>query len=170
MPIIRSTAASVLGLTAASLASLALVACAPKAPEGVDKAALDAAVSQAVGDPNTCVLIGKAGSGEVVYRYNTHMVCGRGLPSCEDAISVTTDQRLEAAAKGGPAVAVSCPTAPDRSRSVGWSAGPLPGRDLVYAAVMEGDKALPGRVMTERLERAFEKAGLTPAETMPAPK
>jgi hypothetical protein len=34
------------------------------------------------------------------------------------------------------------------------------GRDLVFAAVMEGERALPGRVMTDRLAGAFTAAGL----------
>jgi len=143
--------------------SLLAGACSPGAPEGVSKAALDAAISQGIGDPNTCVLIGKLGSGEIVYRYNTHMVCGRAMPSCEGGSAVTAAEVLEAVAKGAPERAASCPTAADGSRSVGWSAGRIPGKALVYAAVMEGDKALPGRVMADRLERAFEKAGLQPA-------
>ncbi|MFN3522066.1 MAG: hypothetical protein ACK4YQ_07435 [Phenylobacterium sp.] len=149
------------GLAAALAASLG--ACSPGAPEGVDKQVLDNAISQRIGDPNTCVLIGKAGSGEVVYRYNTHVACGRQLPTCEGGSAVSADDMLEAVAKGGPEIAVSCPTVADRSRSVGWAAGRVPGRDLVYAAVMEGDKALPGRVMADRIERAFVEAGVQPA-------
>jgi len=151
----RLRAAALGGLLAAGLA-----ACSPSAPEGVEKTVLDEAVSEGLGDPNTCVLIGKVGSGEVVYRYNTHMVCGRSFSSCEGGPQVSVDDRLKAVAKGGPEKAVSCTTTADGSRGVGWAAGRVIGRDLVYAAVMEGDKALPGRVMVDRLERAFEKAGL----------
>lgn len=150
---------------AAGLAALTAAACSPQAPEGVSKPALDAAVSKALGDPNTCVLIAKAGSGKVVYRYNTHVACGRKYLACEGDASRSADDLLAAAAKGAPTLAASCPTSADGSRSVGWAAGPIPDRDLVFAAVMEGDKALPGRVMGERLQGAFEKAGLMPSST-----
>lgn len=147
----------------AVLVALALAACSPGAPEGVSKKVLDNAISNGIGDPNTCVLIGKVGSGEIVYRYNTHMACGRELPSCQGGSSVTTDDVLKSVAKGEPERMLSCPTAPDGSRSVGWAAGKVLGKELVYAAVMEGQKALPGRVMADRLERAFVEAGLQPA-------
>ncbi|WP_374571920.1 hypothetical protein [Phenylobacterium sp.] len=161
MPTPRKTARA---LRAGPVALLALVACAcsPGAPEGVSKKVLDEAISQGIGDPNTCVLIGKVGSGEIVYRYNTHLTCGRELPSCQGGSAVTVDDVLKSVAKGEPERALSCPTATDGSRSVGWSAGRVLGKELVYAAVMEGQKALPGRVMADRLERAFVKAGLQP--------
>jgi hypothetical protein len=44
---------------------------------------------------------------------------------------------------------------------VGWSSGAVPDRpELTYAAMMEGPRAFPGRMMAERLARAFKKAGL----------
>ena len=70
---IRAVAIGVLAAT--------LSACAPGAPAGVDKAKLDDAVSRAIGDPGTCVLIGDGG--KVVYRYGTNVICGRKLPTCE---------------------------------------------------------------------------------------
>ena len=149
-------------ILAACLALLA-AACSPGAPEGVDKTTLDNAISTRIGDPNTCVLIGKVGSGEVVYRYNSNVACGRAYPSCQGGSAVTTGDLMEAVAKGEPERSVSCPTQADGSRSVGWTAGRVPGRELVFAAVREGDKALPGRVMADRLERAFVEAGLQPA-------
>lgn len=151
-------------LASAGALGMALLvgACGPQAPKGVSKAALDEAVSNAIGSPGTCVLIGEAGSGKVVYRYNSHTVCGRVLPSCQGGPAVTVDDVLEATAKGGAPRAVSCPTAPDGSRAVGWSAGPIEGRKLVYAAAMEGDTSLPGRIMADRLASAFAKAGLQP--------
>ena len=63
------------------LACAALAACSPKLPAGVDKHRLDLAVNDAIGDPNTCVLIGRP-DGELVYRFGSHMTCGRRLPSC----------------------------------------------------------------------------------------
>jgi len=152
------------GLAAAGALTLALLAgaCAPQAPKGVSKSALDDAVSTAIGGPGTCVLIGEAGSGDVVYRYNTHTVCGRMLPSCLGGPNVTVQDVLGATAKGAAPRAASCPTTPDGSRGVGWSAGPIEGKPLVYAAAMEGDASLPGRVVTDRLANAFRKAGLQP--------
>jgi hypothetical protein len=35
-----------------------------------------------------------------------------------------------------------------------------PDLGLSYVAVMEGERALPGREVQERVEEAFEKAGL----------
>ena len=68
-------------LIALGLSALALGSCAPGAPEGVDGAALDGAIDRAIGDPNTCVLIGDAGGTD--YRYGTAVTCGRGLRSEE---------------------------------------------------------------------------------------
>ena len=45
-----------------------------------------------------------------------------------------------------------------------WAAGPVEGHDLVYAAVMEGDLVPPGIVIADKLDDAFAKAGLRPAE------
>lgn len=137
-----------------------LSACSADAPPGVDKAVLDKAVSDAIGDPGTCVLIGKAGSGEVVYRYNTHTACGRSLPMCEAAGTQTPNDLLRRSAKDGQVHVSSCDTAADGSRGVGWAAGPIAGKPLVYAAMMEGNRAFPGRMMADKLARAFHKAGL----------
>jgi hypothetical protein len=145
---------------AASLALAALLAaCSPGAPEGVDKSVLDAAVSRAVGDPGTCVLLGERGSGELVYRYNSHMVCGRSLASCAGPAQTVGDL-LKAVAADGRARAISCDSPADPSRSVGWAAGSVAGTNLVYAAVMEGDRTFPGRIMAERLDTAFRDAGV----------
>lgn len=145
----------------AVLAGLAavLAACSPGAPKGVDKAKLDDAVAAAVGDPSTCVLIAEVGGGQV-YRYGTHQTCGRALPACDGTQTRTAGDLLDAVAARPAAVAASCPTAADGSRSVGWAAGPIPGRDLVYSAVMEGQTAPPGIVMADKLARAFAGVGL----------
>ena len=47
------------------------------------------------------------------------------------------------------------------SRGVGWAAGPIQGTDMVYAAMMEGDRSFPGRMMAERLDAAFRRAKLS---------
>jgi hypothetical protein len=144
------------------LAALALAACSPGAPKGVDKDTLDAAVSQAIGDPNSCLLIAEQATGKLVYRYNTHTACAGALPACAGPTSgvQTVDQLLKATVKDGQARTLSCSSTTDASRGVGWASGPIPGKGLVYAAVMEGDRAFPGRMMADRLSRAFKDAGL----------
>jgi len=144
------------------LAALALGACSPGAPKGVDKDTLDAAVSRAIGDPASCLLIAEQGSGKLVYRYNTHTACARALPSCAPGAppTSTVDQLLKATLKDGQPRTLSCSSTADASRGVGWASGPIPGKGLVYAAMMEGDRAFPGRMMADRLGRAFKDAGL----------
>lgn len=152
-------------LAAAATLALLTCACAPKGPEGVDTALLDEQVGRAIGDPSTCVLLAERDGGKVVYRYGTNMTCARTLPACQGAGTLTIDALKDAAAKGDER-AISCPSLPDGSAMVGWAAGPVqaaPGAkygDLVYAAVMEGERALPGREIKSRLESALTRAGM----------
>ena len=154
--------AAVLSLAALTLAALTLAACSPGAPKGVDKDQLDAAISRAIGDPASCMLIAEQASGKLVYRYNTHTVCARPLPSCEGAPGSvrTIDELLKTTLKDGQTRTLSCSSNADGSRGVGWAAGPIPGKGLVYAAMMEGDRAFPGRMMADRLSRALKDTGL----------
>lgn len=147
------------GALALAITALAVAGCAPKAPDGVDKAKLDAAVSKAIGDPSTCVLIAEAG-GRQVYRYNTHIACGRVLPSCVASGTQTVADLLKQTAADREPRMASCDSLADGSRGVGWASGPIEGKPLVYAAMMEGDRAFPGRMMAARLARAFKDAGL----------
>ncbi|MBU1378562.1 MAG: hypothetical protein KKE02_15220 [Alphaproteobacteria bacterium] len=124
----------------------------------MDRDQLDAAVSQAVGDPSSCVLIAKAGSGKTLYRYNSATACAQEFPACDGPGTRKLSSLLEATAKDGQPRQLSCNTQADASRGVGWAAGPIAGTDLVYAAMMEGDRAFPGRMMADRLEGAFRKA------------
>ena len=142
----------------ALFAAALLAACSPDAPPGVDKLQLDEAVSQAVGDPNSCVLIAEKGSGRVLYRYNTATACAKEYPACDAPGARKVGDLLEATAKDGRPRLLSCNTVADASRGVGWASGPIAGKDLVYAAVMEGDRAFPGRMMADRLEGAFRRA------------
>lgn len=143
---------------AAAAALVLLTACSPGAPPGVDRDELDAAVSRAIGDPNSCLLIARRGSGRVLYRYNTATVCDREFPACDAPGKTKVGKLLAATAKDGQVRQLSCNTTADASRGVGWAAGPIAGADLVYAAVMEGDRAFPGRMMAERLDHAFRRA------------
>lgn len=150
----RSTTMGVLGVALI----LGLAACSPDAPPGVDRDELDAAVSRAIGDPATCVLIGQAGSGRLLYRYNSATACDRELPSCSGPGTTRIGEVLKATAQDRQPRTLSCNSTPDASRSVGWAAGPIAGTELVYAAMMEGDRAFPGRVMADRLSGAFRRA------------
>jgi len=146
-----------------ALAGLALAGCGSQLPAGVDETKLDTYVSEAIGDPNTCVLIGRAGSGDVVWRYNTHTTCGRTLPACDGQATQTVGDLLKATAQDGAPRRLSCDSSPDGSRGVGWASGPIPGHKLVYAAVMEGQRALPGLIMADKLESALQDAGFKTA-------
>ena len=159
-PIVLTYGTSVRTKSTASLAALLLVAaCSPSgAPPGVDRDELDAAVSKAIGDPNSCVLIAQKGSGRVLYQYNSATACATKWPACDHPGDIAVKTLLEATAKDGKARELSCDSAEDASRGVGWASGPIPGKPLVYAAVMEGDRAFPGRMMAERLDSAFRRA------------
>jgi hypothetical protein len=146
-------------LTFVLAVALALAACGPRLPKGVDSDKLTEAVSDAIGGPNTCMLIGRQGAGQVVWRYNTHTTCARALPACDAPKMRTVDDLLKATAQDGQARELSCSSSPDGSRGVGWSSGVIQGKGLVFAAVMEGDRALPGRIMSEKIEGALQDAG-----------
>lgn len=149
-----------------SLPVLALLgACNQSAPQGIDVHKLDAVVGEAVGDPNTCVLLVRKGAGDVVYRYGTHANCGRVLPSCEGGGTTTADALAKLAAAGATRT-ISCDSGPNGENRVAWAAGPVtpsPGAsygDIAYAVVMESPTALPGREIAIRLEAALKKAGM----------
>lgn len=148
-------------LAALGLAAAVLAACSPGAPKGVDKAILDEAVSRAIGDPGTCVLI--AEGGRTVYQYGTHMVCGRSLPTCDGQGAQTLEQLLKATPATGDRKTASCRSNPEGTRIVAWASGPVEGRpSMTYAAVMEANEAPPGIVIADKLTSAFARAGLGP--------
>lgn len=153
------------GLAGAALAlalpALLLSACSGGAPPGVDKIDLDEAVSRAIGDPNSCLMIAQAGTGKRYYQYNTHTACDAKLPTCVDADNTHVSKVLDRVAKDRQPVMLSCNTLADASRGVSWAAGQIEGTDLVYAAMMEGDRAFPGRMMADRLDGAFRRVGLS---------
>jgi len=152
------------GPLAALCVCLALGACSKSAP-GIDDARLSDAVGAAIGDPATCVILATK-SGDVAWRYGTHMTCSRALPDCSQGGGTVTVEALATLAAKGDERAISCRSVPDGSRSVGWATGPAPAakgathEPLVYAAVMEGERALPGREIKLRLENALADAGL----------
>jgi hypothetical protein len=148
----------------AVLSAAAILAACTRSPSGPPPAppnVLDAQISHAVGDPNTCVLLADAATGKIVYRYGDAANCTRQLPACDSPGTMNAHDALKFATTAGGRMQ-SCPSLPDGSRSVGWSEGKVPStkRALVYSAVMEGADALPGHEINARLFDAFQKAGL----------
>ena len=155
-------------MRAAVVAAVVLVAgllagCSPKLPEGIDEVRLTDGVGRAIGSDSTCVLLANA-KGKVVWRGGGYITCARNLPSCAGGPPVIAEAVLKEAL-GKPARFASCPTGTGGANTVGWAMGPVPtgegkpARNLTYVAVMEGERALPGREVQERVERAFERAG-----------
>jgi hypothetical protein len=134
------------------IGTLWLAACAPSGPKGVDPDVLAQAVGDAVGDPGTCVILAERDSGKVLWRSAKPIVCARALPSCVSPARMTVEDLVDKAAKGG-ALVTGC-------ADVGWAAGPTRRDDVVFAAVMQGERALPGIEVARRLDKAFERAGL----------
>jgi hypothetical protein len=142
-------------------AASALAGCSDGQKSALPTSALDHAVAEAVGDPDTCVLLADASSGKVIYRYGAPFNCVRGLPACDRPGFLTAKQALTLAGTPGGRKA-SCPSNADGSRMVGWAEGAVATqkRPLVYSAMMEGQTALPGHEINARLYDAFQKAGL----------
>jgi hypothetical protein len=136
----------------AFIALLLLAACAPSGPKGVDPDVLAQAVGEAVGDPGTCVVLAERETGKIVWRSAKSYVCGRTLPSCVAPTEISVETLAKDTAKGGVLMA-GC-------SNVSWAAGPTRRETLVFAAVMQGDRALPGIEIARRLDKAFERAGL----------
>ena len=151
-------------LASVAIAAL-LTACSPHgagtAGGGLPSTQLDNQIATAIGDPTTCVLLADAATGKVLYRYGDDFNCSRGLPACDAAGLINAKTALQFAARPGGRFA-SCNSLPDGSRTVGWAEGPVQSTKhaLIYSAVMEGQRALPGREMNARLYDAFQKAGL----------
>jgi hypothetical protein len=107
------------------------------------------------------VLLADAASGRVIYRYGSSFNCERQLPACDAPGTLSATAALKFAGRPGGRLA-SCASVPDGSRTVGWAEGQAPSKSgrLVYSAVMEGERALPGHEINARLYDAFQAAGL----------
>ena len=153
---------AVLLIAAGLVLAAPLASCSPRLPKGVDEQQLSEAVGRAIGGPNTCVLLANK-AGKVVWTGGGYITCARNLPTCGG--TTTTAQSVLEGAVGKPARFASCPSGPGVN-TVGWAMGPVPvgagkpDHGLSYVAVMEGERALPGREVQERVEEAFAKAGL----------
>lgn len=138
--------------------TFALAACGSELPEGIDEKRLTAEIGQAIGDPATCVMIADR-EGELVYQFGRHTTCGRNLPACNEPGQRTVEDLMKQAAAGRPFTPISCRSLA-ADRGVAWAAGPIEGRPLAYAAVMEGSNIPPGIVIRDKLAAAFKRAGL----------
>lgn len=138
----------------------AVAACAPKGPR-LPTAKFDEAIAAGIGDPTTCVLIVDRVTGRTVYSYNAGFNCTRGMPACDRPGTLSARQALPLALTPGGRKA-SCPSNADGSRTVGWAEGKVISRhyDLIYSAVMEGDRALPGEEIASRLDNVFVDSGI----------
>lgn len=133
----------------------------PAAEKRLPVDALHDAIAVSVGDPSTCVLLADRVTGKVVYRYGEAFNCVRGVPACDRLGAMSATQALALASTAGGRAA-SCPSNADGSREVGWAEGRATSktRELIYSAMMEGERALPGHEIAARLDGAFRKAGL----------
>ena len=141
--------------------ALILGACAKPAGNTLLSDALDSAIGPAIGDPSTCVILAERVGGKAVYQYGQDSNCTRALPACDRPGTLSAKSAL-ALADTADGRRASCPSDAAATRSVGWAQGRVAAakRDLVFSAVMEGERALPGREMSSRLADAFSKAGL----------
>lgn len=140
--------------TALALTSLLLLtACSGQLPKGVDKAVLLENVGAAIGDSATCVVLAETGTGTVIWRSSNMTVCSVGRQACTRPGETTVVKVAEEVAKGATPVTTGC-------ESVSWASGPTPRAGVTYAAVMYGERALPGMEMARRLDQAFKDSGL----------
>ncbi len=139
---------------------LAVCACAKPPGAAMPRDALDAAIGSAIGDPTTCVLLAERVSHKTVYQYGQDFNCTRPLAAC-DRPGTLTGRAALAFADTADGRETSCPSNPAQTRTVGWAEGRVNGakRDLVFSAVMEGQRALPGHEIAARLGDALSQAG-----------
>ncbi len=139
--------------------ALSLAACSPGAPPGRrQRRCWTQAVGKAVGDPSTCVLIAQRSASSSTATTPTRPAAA----SCRPAAAAGPDpgRAPGKAPTQGPDAPPAAPAIADGSRRVGWASGPIAGHDLVYAAVMEGDRrSCPGVVIADKLDGAFKDAG-----------
>ena len=154
---------------ALSLLLLTLAACGPiggaagvaAGGGGLPSEALDTAIGRSIGDPTTCVLIANRADRKVLYRYGDGFNCARGLPACDRPGTLSAQQALAFA--DGEGRHASCNSNASGDRTVGWAQGKVASshqRDLIYSAMMEGQRTLPGIEMSARLDEVFRHAGL----------
>jgi hypothetical protein len=136
--------------------------CAPKPPAGVNGAALETAMSKAVGDIGVCVMVVKTAGGEPVWTHGTFDNCHARLPTCAGGPAASAADRAPKAAAGE--VSTNSCSSDTPGMSVAWTLGPAgsTSKGLAYVAVLQSpdEKALPGRELAERVNGAFTDGGL----------
>lgn len=100
-----------------------------------------------MGDVNTCVVLADRATGKIAWTTGLTGACSAKYPACTTDKSIDVQELAKSAAKGA-VVAAGC-------QQVSWAAGPAGHSAFVYAAVMAGDRALPGREMALRLDGIF---------------
>lgn len=135
---------------AAALA-ISVAGCSPKPPKGVDEDALRNAIGERIGDLSTCVVLAQTGSGKTLWTYEALHACARVYAACDEPGERSALQ-LSREAAAGKRLQTGCD-------SVSWAAGPTPRDGVVYAAVMFGERALPGMEIARRLDQAFAETG-----------
>lgn len=148
-----------LPLLAAGALVLALAGCTPSSLAGVDQQSLEDEVARSIGDPSTCVLLADGQSGKIVWSSNLPSVCRRKIDLCTRPGKGAPKTAIKDVMRGAR-LAASCNSSFGPGRTVGWAGGRANGK-LIYVAVMEGDRALPGSEIQSRVEEAFQRAGLT---------
>lgn len=98
------------------------------------------------------VLADKA-SGKVAWSDGLTAACRARYTACDQNKMTDVAGLARSVAASGSSVETSC-------GPVSWSAGPAGKSNLVYAAVMSGNRALPGREITLRLKDVFANSGL----------
>ncbi|HEV2364000.1 MAG TPA: hypothetical protein VGS12_07350 [Caulobacteraceae bacterium] len=128
-------------------------------PGKLPSAALDLAIGQAIGDPTTCVIIFNAADNKKLYQYGQDFNCQRPLPACDRPGTLTGETALAFAA-GARMASCNLPSPP--GAAVGWAEGKVLGakEPLVYSAVMDGQRALPGHEMSARMDNVFYNLSL----------
>jgi hypothetical protein len=129
-----------------------LAACGPKLPKSVNQDALEQSIAMSMGDMNTCVVLADRATGKIAWSTGLKEACRAKYPACTADKSIDVND-LAKQALSGVTVTTGCSL-------VSWAAGTAGKSTYVYAAVMSGERALPGREMSLRLDSAFAAAGL----------
>lgn len=142
--------------------ALAAAGCSPKLPAEVNKAALESAMSAAVGDIGACVILVRKSDGAALWRHGSYDACHAKLPTCTASGPASASSRVREAAAGGLVTASCASDTP--GMSVAWVIGPAgkPSSGLAYVALMQSadERALPGRELAIRVQGAFANSRL----------
>ena len=131
---------------------MSLAGCGPSLPKSVNQDALEQSIAMSMGDANTCVVLSDRATGKIAWSTGLKEACRAKYRACTSDKMIDVKD-LAKQAVGGLTVTTGCDL-------VSWAAGPAGKSTYTYAAVMSGERALPGREMSLRLDAAFAAAGL----------